>query len=71
MADDLDKRGGRERSRSNLDHEYELRDWVDKLSVLQEQLKEAIRTVGDRADRAQDHPLARTRKASSTRQHPR
>ncbi|HSW22178.1 MAG TPA: DUF3606 domain-containing protein [Burkholderiaceae bacterium] len=65
LADDLHKRGGSDRARININQEHEVRDWADKLGVTQEQLKEAVRAVGDRADRVQDHLLARARKTSS------
>ena len=65
MSDDLNKRGGSDRARINIHQEHEVRDWADKFGVTQDQLKEAIRAVGDRADRVQDHLTARARKASS------
>jgi hypothetical protein len=66
MSDDLNKRGGSDRARININQEHEVRDWANRLGVSPEQLKEAIHAVGDRADRVQDHLLARARRAAST-----
>jgi hypothetical protein len=49
MSDDLSKRGGRDRSRINVNQDYELRDWSTKFGVSQEELKAAVQAVGDRA----------------------
>ncbi|HSW24703.1 MAG TPA: DUF3606 domain-containing protein [Burkholderiaceae bacterium] len=65
MSDDLNKRGGSDRARININQDHEVRDWADKLGVTPEQLKEAVQAVGDRADRVQDHLMARARKTSS------
>ena len=39
MADDKTKTGGQDRTRINVNEDYELRDWAQKFSVTQEQLK--------------------------------
>jgi hypothetical protein len=46
MADDLSKRGGRDRDRINIHQEHELRDWARKFGVTTERLKAAVRYVG-------------------------
>ena len=55
MADDLTQRGGSDRNRINVNQEHELRHWSQKFGVSPQQLKDAVRQVGDRADRVQEH----------------
>jgi hypothetical protein len=55
MADDLSKRGGRDRDRININQDYELRDWARKFGVTTERLKEAVHAVGDDADKVGRH----------------
>ena len=43
-----------------------MRDWADKFGVSQQQLKDAIRAVGDRADRVQEHLWTHAHNASSS-----
>jgi hypothetical protein len=49
MADDPSKRGPRDRSRINTSEDYEVRYWSRKFGVSPEQLKAAIRKVGNSA----------------------
>ena len=46
MADDRDIRGAADRSRINMQEDYEVRYWTEKWSVTREQLAEAVRAVG-------------------------
>lgn len=46
MADDKSKIGGQDRSRINVNEDYELRDWSKKFGVTPEQLKAAVKRVG-------------------------
>ena len=55
MADDLSKRGGRDRDRININQEYELLDWAKKFGVTTERLKAAVRAVGDDAKKVEQH----------------
>lgn len=55
MADDKSKANGSDRLRINVHEDYELRDWAKKFNVSPEQLKEAVRAVGDRADKVETH----------------
>jgi hypothetical protein len=50
MADNKTRSGGQDRKRINVHESYELRDWAAKFGVTQEQLREAVERVGDRAD---------------------
>lgn len=49
MADDKNNRGLQDRSRINLNEDYEVRYWTDKLGVSKAQLEEAVREVGSSA----------------------
>ena len=55
MPDDKSQVGGQDRSRINVNEEYELRDWSKSLGVTPEQLKNAVAAVGDRADKVREH----------------
>ena len=46
MADDRNIRGVADRSRINMQEDYEVRYWTEKWSVTREQLAEAVRAVG-------------------------
>jgi Protein of unknown function (DUF3606) len=49
MADKPSKRGPQDRSRINTSEDYEVRYWSRKLGVSPEQLKAAVRKVGNSA----------------------
>lgn len=49
MADDKSKSGGQDRQRINLNEDYEIRDWAKKFAVTQDELRQAVAKVGDRA----------------------
>jgi len=61
MADNLQKRGGSDRSRIDVNQDYELNDWAEKFGVTKEQLKLAVAAVGDQADKVAMY-LAQTQK---------
>ena len=61
MADNLQKSGGSDRSRIDVNQDYELSDWAEKFGVTTEQLKLAVAAVGDRADKVAMY-LAQTQK---------
>ena len=46
MADDLKDRGTQDRSRVNVNEDYELRYWTQKWGVSKEQLTAAVQKVG-------------------------
>jgi len=50
MSDDKSKRGEPDRSRINLNEEYEVKYWTEKFNVTKEQLAVAINKVGNSAD---------------------
>ena len=55
MADNTEQRGGQDRTRINVNQDYELRDWARKYGVTPDRLKEAVQAVGDRADAVEKH----------------
>jgi len=55
MSDDTSKSGGQDRQRINVNQDYELRDWSKSLGVTPERLKEAVKAVGDRADKVREY----------------
>lgn len=55
MSDNTQSRGGRDRERINVHQDYELRDWAKKFDVSQQQIKEAVQAVGDRAADVEAH----------------
>ena len=65
MSDDLKNRGGRDRTRIDVNQDYELRDWSKKFGVTKEQLKDAVQAVGTEADKVEKH--LRGREAGSGR----
>lgn len=50
MSDDLDKRGPVDRTRVNVNEDYEARYWAAKWGVSQEELRAAVERVGVMAD---------------------
>jgi hypothetical protein len=55
MSDNLKQRGGQDRTRINVNEDYELRDWSKRLNVTPDRLKEAVQAVGDRADKVEQY----------------
>ena len=46
MADDRSLRGGQDRTRVNMDQDYEAKYWANKWGVSQEELRAAVAQVG-------------------------
>ena len=55
MPDDKTKTGGQDRKRINVHEEYELRDWSTKFGISTEELKRAVKQVGDSAEAVRKH----------------
>ena len=55
MPDDKSRRGGQDRKRINVNEDYELRDWSKKFGVSQDELKAAVKAVGDNASAVEKH----------------
>jgi hypothetical protein len=55
MSDNRQQSGGQDRTRINVHQNYELRDWSKSLGVTPEELQEAVKAVGDRADAVREY----------------
>ena len=55
MPDDNTKPGGQYRTRIDVNQHYELRDWADKFGVCPEEIKHAVKAVGDQANAVETH----------------
>lgn len=55
MSDDKTKTGGQDRKRINLNEDYEVRDWTKSLGVTEQQLRDAVKAVGDSAEKVREH----------------
>jgi hypothetical protein len=55
MSDDTSKRGAADRSRINLEQDYEMRDWSKTLGVTKEELVAAVKAVGNSADKVRKY----------------
>jgi hypothetical protein len=50
MSDDLKKRGSQDRARINTTEDHEVRFWSQKFGVTPNQLKDAVKKVGNSAE---------------------
>jgi hypothetical protein len=55
MADDKSKSGGQDRKRISLSQDYEVRDWSKKFGVTPDELKAAVKAVGNDAAAVEAH----------------
>lgn len=55
MADDKSKVGGHDRQRINLNEHYEVSDWMKRLGVTEQTLRNAVAKVGNMADKVRAH----------------
>lgn len=55
MADDKSKIGAADRSRINVNEDYELQDWSRKFGVTKDELRAAVKAVGPMADDVRRH----------------
>lgn len=55
MSDDKTKTGGQDRTRISLSEDYEVRDWAKKLGVTVDELKAAVKAVGNDAKAVEAH----------------
>lgn len=58
MTDNLQSRGGQDRTRINVNQEHEVRDWAQKFGVSTERLKQAVRAVGDRVEKVKEYLMS-------------
>jgi len=55
MSDDKTKTGGQDRSRISLSEDYEVRDWATKFGVTADQLRAAVKAVGNEPSAVEAH----------------
>ena len=55
MSDNLQNRGGQDRSRINMSEDWEVRHWTEALGVSKEELERAVKQVGSSADAVREH----------------
>lgn len=55
MADDRSIRGGQDRTRVNMDQDYEARYWAEKWNVSQDELRSAVKQVGPMVSDLEKH----------------
>lgn len=55
MPDNKSQPGGQDRTRISLSEDYEVRDWSKKFNVSQEQLRAAVKAVGNEAKDVEEY----------------
>ena len=55
MADDTKKRSKPDRDRINVQQDHEVRYWTKELGVSEEELRQAVARVGDKAQAVRQH----------------
>jgi len=55
MPDNITNRGGRDRNRVNINEEYEVRHLTEKLGVSAEEVRKAVKAVGDDRDKVEEY----------------
>ena len=55
MSDDKTKTGGQDRTRISVSEDYEVRDWAKKFGVTVDELKAAVKAVGNDAKAVEAH----------------
>lgn len=55
MSDDKTKTGGQDRTRISVSDDYEVRDWAKKFGVTADELKAAVKAVGNDAKAVEAH----------------
>ncbi len=55
MSDDKSKAGPADRTRINVNEDYELRYWTQELGVSADELRAAVKAVGPMADAVRQH----------------
>jgi hypothetical protein len=55
MSDNKQDRGPRDRSRIDINEDYEVRYWTKELNISPEQLKQAVNQVGPMVENVRKH----------------
>jgi len=61
MSDDKTQTGGQDRRRISLEEDYEVRDWSAKFGVTADELRAAVKAVGNDAAAVEAHLKDRRR----------
>lgn len=59
MSDDKFNTGGQDRTRISVSEDYEVRDWSKKFGVTADELKAAVKAVGNEAAAVEAHLKAK------------
>lgn len=71
MSDNKQHSGGQDRTRIDVNEDYELRDWSKKFGVTPQQLREAVKAVGTQAAQVQQYLESRgSHKKQPHHEHP-
>ena len=60
MADDRSLRGGQDRTRVNIDQDYEAKYWAEKWGISQEELRSAVVKIGPMVSDLERHFASRS-----------
>ena len=55
MGDDTKNTGSPDRDRISLSEDYEVRDWAKSLGITEEELRGAVKAVGNSADKVREY----------------
>ena len=55
MSDDRTNREARDHARIDINQDSERRDWAKSFGITEDELKDAVRTTGDSADKVRDY----------------
>jgi hypothetical protein len=61
MSDNKSKKDGRDRSRINMNEDYEVRYWSKKLGITKQALKEAVKNAGSNSAKAVEQQVAESK----------
>ena len=61
MSDDKTKTGGQDRTRINLSEDYEVRDWAKKFNLTADELRAAVKAVGNESKAVEAHLSSKKR----------
>ena len=59
MSDDPKNTGSPDRDRINLEQDYEVQDWSKSLGVTEEELRDAVKAVGNTASNVREYLASR------------
>jgi len=60
MSDDKTQAHGQDRTRISLEEDYEVRDWSARLGITPDELRAAVKAVGNEAAKVRQYLAGRT-----------